>query len=502
MNQNMFIRNGVLAIILPNNNLKRRLNKRFSALVKSFHSMRFMLIIIITAIGLIPVNALEYSISKMYKNNLIDNKIMNVSNQLTQVARKLGQEKNGFTQGIVNYGGELELISEMYGGRILLVNSQMYIVSDTYVFDKNKTILSADIIAALKGNGSVSYTVGEDYIEIRVPVKDNTSELITGVVVMILSTEDVLTVVDNVQVHEYTFRIIILVAVLLCAVALSKLIMYPLDKMNNSLKEAAEGLAEEKLKAVGYTETELMAEYFNKMIDKMRKLDESRQEFVSNVSHELKTPITSIKVLAESLNSQEDVPNELYKEFMGDIVVEIDRENKIINDLLSLVKMDKTTAILNITTVNINELLEATLKRLRPIAKKKNIELVLESFRPVAAEIDEVKMTLAISNLVENAIKYNNKDGWVRVSLNADHSYFYIKIEDNGIGIPQESQEFVFDRFYRVDKARSRESGGTGLGLSIVKNSILMHKGTIKLYSKEGEGTTFTIRIPLSYVSN
>ena len=129
---------------------------------------------------------------------------------------------------------------------------------------------------------------------------------------------------------------------------------------------------------------------------------------------------------------QEDVPVELYKEFMGDIAEEIDREDKIINDLLSLVKMDRKAADVNIQETNINELLELIVKRLKPIAGKQNIDLVLESFKPVMAEIDETKLTLAISNLVENAIKYNKEDGWVHLSLNSDHKYFYVKVEDSG----------------------------------------------------------------------
>ena len=234
----------------------------------------------------------------------------------------------------------------------------------------------------------------------------------------------------------------------------------------------------------------------------MKVIDESREEFVSNVSHELKTPLTSMKVLADSLNGQEDVPVELYREFMSDIGNEIDRETKIINDLLSLVKMDRSAADLNISSVNINELMELILKRLRPIANRQHIELVLESFRPVSAEVDEVKLTLAITNLVENAIKYNKPDGWVHVSLNADHQYFYIKVEDSGIGIPEDALEHIFERFYRVDKSHSREIGGTGLGLAIARNSILMHRGAVKVFSTEGEGTIFNVRIPLIYIAS
>ena len=232
----------------------------------------------------------------------------------------------------------------------------------------------------------------------------------------------------------------------------------------------------------------------------MQLLDSSRQEFVSNVSHELKTPLTSMKVLADSLNGQEDVPIELYKEFMQDIGDEIDRENKIINDLLSLVKLDKSSADLNIQSMNINDLLEQIMKRLRPIAKKADVELVLESFRPVTAEVDEVKISLALTNLIENAIKYNRPEGWVHVSLNADHQHFYVKVEDSGIGIPEESQSHIFERFYRVDKSHSREIGGTGLGLAITRNVVILHRGAIKVHSVEGEGTTFIVRIPLNYI--
>ena len=183
------------------------------------------------------------------------------------------------------------------------------------------------------------------------------------------------------------------------------------------------------------------------MLGRLKVLDDSRQEFVSNVSHELKTPLTSMKVLADSLLAQEDVPVELYQEFMGDITEEIERENKIINDLLSLVKMDKTASDLNVKPENINELVERILKRVRPIAAVRNIEVVFESFRPVTAEVDEVKLSLAISNLVENAIKYNKEDGWVHVSTQADHKYFYVKVADSGIGIPEESIEHILRDF-------------------------------------------------------
>ena len=170
-------------------------------------------------------------------------------------------------------------------------------------------------------------------------------------------------------------------------------------------------------------------------------------------------------------------------------------------DLLALVRMEKSESEINISSVNINEILEAVLKRLKPIAESKNIELIFESFRPVIADVDELKFASVATNLVENAIKYNNTDGTVTASLNSDHQYFYLKVTDTGIGISEENQDRVFERFFRVDKARSRETGGTGLGLAITKEIVMKHHGSIKIHSKEGEGTTFTVRIPLKYIA-
>ena len=129
------------------------------------------------------------------------------------------------------------------------------------------------------------------------------------------------------------------------------------------------------------------------------------------------------------------------------------------------------------------------------------MELYLDAFRPVTAEVDETKLTLALTNIIENAIKYNKPEGgWVRISLNADRKYFYVTIADSGIGIPEDDVDNIFERFYRVDKSHSRDIGGTGLGLAITKSAIAMHRGAVRVTSKLGEGTTFSIRIPLMHV--
>jgi len=293
----------------------------------------------------------------------------------------------------------------------------------------------------------------------------------------------------------------LLVGLVLCAILIVAARMaFPFKKLAFSLQQLAEGDLEEKIEVKGNYEVEAIVDSVNNMLDDMRNTEQRRQEFVSNVSHELKTPLTSMKVLAESLVGQQGVPEELYQEFLHDISSEIDRENEIITDLLNIVRLDRKEGEMQIAQVSINELLEIVMRRLRPIAKERNVEMVFESFRSVLAEVDEVKMSLVFTNLIENAIKYNKDGGLVKVSLNADHRYFYVRVEDTGIGIPEEAKKYIFDRFYRVDKARSRESGGTGLGLAITRSAVMMHKGNIKVSGKEGEGSVFTVRIPLSFI--
>ena len=336
--------------------------------------------------------------------------------------------------------------------------------------------------------------------EMKAKCTSGTQGTYSGVPEYQLNLEVSLQLKDELEQRGVMLIGVIVVLSVFLAWLLSTILVKPLARVTKSIEDLTDGVLDEEISVPDYTETELITDAFNKMVNRMKILDESRQEFVSNVSHELKTPLTSMKVLADSLVGQQGVPEELYQEFMSDITAEIDRENKIITDLLSLVKMDKKAADVNITHMDINQLLEDILKRLRPIADRRNIDLILDCFRPVDADVDEVKFTLAVSNLVENGIKYNVDDGWVRVSLDADHKYFYITVADSGMGIPEDSIERIFERFYRVDKSHSKEIGGTGLGLAITKSSVAMHHGTIKVFSKEGEGTTFSVRIPLSYI--
>lgn len=393
---------------------------------------------------------------------------------------------------------EIQQMAYAYSARILIINSDYIIVKDNYIFDEGKTIITEDVINAFKGKSHSHINYKSSSAVITTPIIDDTGK-ISGVIKVSLSGY------ATIQTINYMKRISIAVMIVLLLVfsGILVFVIYKLTSPAKDMKEAilslSDGDKNARIKKQTIKEYKDIGDAVNVLLDRLESIDGSRDEFVSNVSHELKTPMTSMKVLADSLLATENAPIEMYKEFMQDIAEEIDRENEIIGDLLNLVRTDGERAVLNIETVDVNELMEVVLKRLKPIALKNNIEIIFESMRPVTASIDRVKFIIVLTNIIENAIKYNHPEGWVKITLNADHKFFYVDVSDSGIGIPEECKDQVFERFYRVDKARSRETGGTGLGLAITKNIVLLHKGTIKFYSKENEGTTFNIRIPLNY---
>lgn len=469
--------------------------------MKFLHSLKFRLFLILVVVGILPNIILRIGIMKTYENRAVSSHSIEILSQ----AKMLGNQIVTYnyiedtSSEIINT--QLEQFSNIYDGRIMIINNGFQIVKDTYGLDGGKTIISEEVVKSFQGEEISKYDAQYRYIEMVIPLRNASTKEVQGVMLVSVSTDSILKNADYLKDNALVIEIANAIIILAIALFWANHLLKPFGRMTRSLEEIQTGYGEEQLMISDYSETEAISDAFNQMLGRMRVIDESRQEFVSNVSHELKTPLTSMKVLADSLLGQEDVPAELYKEFMGDIAEEIERENKIINDLLSLVKLDKAAGGLNISVINVNELLEMIMKRLRPIAEKQNIELVLESFRPVSAEIDEVKISLALTNLVENAIKYNKPEGWVHVSLNADHKYFFVRVEDSGLGIPEEALEHIYERFYRVDKSHSREIGGTGLGLAITRNTVLMHRGAIKAHSKEGEGTIFTVRIPLTYIA-
>ena len=490
----MYIQSGEWVII-------SRVRRQFTFRDKIFKNMRFRFILFAMLAGLLPCLAALFGIVKFYESRAVELRTAEIQNQCTILCNQLNNYGylSDTSSEVINTS--LTQLTNIYNGRVMVIDKDLRVIKDTYSLDEGKTDVSENVVRCMKGERTNFYDRTNHYIEVTSPIVERGGEKVLGVMLASVSTDNIETTKQVLYTHGGVIVGIAMILLAMLSVFLADRMVRPIHKITGAIENVTEGYSDDVLHVDTFTETRQLSEAFNKMLGRLKILDESREEFVSNVSHELKTPMTSMKVLADSLLEQDNVPVEMYQEFMQDIAKEIDRENQIITDLLSLVKMDRSGQTMNIQTMNINDLLEQILKRLKPIAEKKNVEMVMETFRPVNAEIDETKFTLAVSNLVENAIKYNHENGWVHVSLNADHKYFYVKVEDSGIGIPEQDQAHIFERFYRVDKSHSREIGGTGLGLSIARNAVLVHRGSIKVYSNEGEGTTFTVRIPLIYVA-
>ncbi len=477
---------------------------------KILRSLKLRLFIIIFLVGILPSTVIYFGILSNYEERAIKVRTSDVQNQLKIIANHLITYNylQDSSSEVIN--AELEQLSNLYNGRVMIINGNLKIVKDTYGISEGKTIISEEVIKCFKGTNTANYDRVNGFIEITVPIVETVSnqnqtedlpegtEIVRGVMLTSVSTDTIQATLVILNRKTLIIAMIMVSCILVLAGILSRILILPFDRVSNAISEVQEGYTNEPISVPDYIETEHIIDAFNSVLQRMKVLDDSRQEFVANVSHELKTPMTSVKVLADSLITQPDAPAELYREFLVDITEEIERENKIINDLLDLVKLDKSAASLNIAPVDINALTEIILKRLRPIARKNDVELTLISKRSIIAEVDEVKMSLILTNLIENAIKYNCEQGKVHVILDADHQFFTVQVADTGIGIPEDAIDQIYERFFRVDKSHSREIGGTGLGLAITKSAVLLHRGSIKVESVPGEGSVFTVKIPLT----
>ena len=464
--------------------------------------MRARLLLILVVTGMLPVLVFHRVMTQTYLSAEVGTSMSSMETEALILVNRL--QGSGYLEGQRDALNDalLDQMADNWNGRIRIVDASLQIIRDTLSRDEGKYLLAPEIIRAIQqGSFSESYNAREHTMLFVEPVSSVDQEAgVAGAILVTADTSKIEKPIRDQQREVIILEVVFFIILLLIDILLIYYTLKPMNSLAEAITKAAEGTLTANVNVRDYTETARISDSVNRTLTRLKALDETRQEFVSNVAHELKTPITSIRVLADSLMNMGEAPVELYQEFMSDISQEIDRESKIIDDLLSLARLDNNAESVNMVRTNINEKMELILKRLTPIAQTRNIELLFESYRPVIADIDDVKLTLAVTNLVENAIKYNKDDGWVKVSLNADHQFFYIKISDSGVGIPEDALEHIFERFYRVDKARSRETGGTGLGLSITRSIVAMHHGEVKAYSKLGEGTTFVIRIPLHYV--
>ena len=487
-------------------------------------SLRLRIFVLVLLAGIVPAVCMRYGIMDNYEEQAVEQRITTVQNQLMILANHLisnnymtnyQSDEQSFQTSKEVINAELDMLSSLYEGRVLIINRNFKIIKDTYGISEGKTIISEEVLRCFLGQNSSHYDAEHGYIEMTTPIVHTTksgdgteksnskvaSGEIVGVMLTSVSNDNIVATMDSLSRKAGILELLLVMVIISLAIILSGVLTRPLNKITAAISEVKEGYSDKEISVPDYIETVHMVDAFNQLQRRMKVLDDSRQEFVANVSHELKTPMASIKVLADSLLTQEDVPAELYREFMEDMVSEIDRENQIITDLLALVKMDKKAQDLKIVARDINSLTELILKRLRPLARKKDVEMVFESMRPVVAEVDEVKISLVMTNLVENAIKYNKEHGWVKVTLDADHQFFSFQVSDSGMGIPEEELRHISERFYRVDKSHTKEIGGTGLALATTRSAVLAHKGSISVESTEGEGSCFVVRIPLTYIA-
>ena len=429
------------------------------------------------------------------------------NNYNRELERKMAMEANMISgelaaQNFFNrYYYELEKLSVLseVNHRVLILNRQAGVIYDSEDVDRGKLYAVPEVINALNGKSSYAYAQKGEVRMVVIPAKNLERDAILGVVIVMASGQEVQGTLWMMFYAGLGVIVSLFFLVFMVSFWLSRTITKPFTELIEQMNQIREGNFEEIADVNGAKEVDEIIHATNHMIRSLKDIEENHKQFVANVSHELKTPLSSMKVLSDSLLGQKNIEEELYQEFLQDISNEVERENLIINDLLTLSRMGNQSAALTIAEISVNDLLETVMKRLKPLADKKNIQMFFESGREVIAEIDEIQMTLAFTNLVENAIKYNKEDGVIHAKLDGDLKTFTARIIDTGIGIPEEESHRIFDRFYRVDKARSRETGGTGLGLAIARQAVLLHRGSIICESEVGKGSTFTVTLPLKY---
>jgi two-component system sensor histidine kinase SenX3 len=224
-----------------------------------------------------------------------------------------------------------------------------------------------------------------------------------------------------------------------------------------------------------------------------RRLDAMRTDFVANISHELKTPVGAIAVLADALVGEDDV--ETVQRLMQRMVREAERASRTIDDLLELSEIEQQD-IADLMNISVNELLHGVIERFAQAAEQREVSLSIDSPPPLCVTGDPRQLSSALGNLVDNAIKYSESGGEVCLTARREAGSIEIEVRDSGVGIPAKDLERIFERFYRVDRARSRETGGTGLGLAIVRHVVANHGGEVSVTSVEGEGSRFTLTLP------
>lgn len=322
-------------------------------------------------------------------------------------------------------------------------------------------------------------------------INDNNQK---GFVYMFKSTDQVQGFISNLNHHFIVASIITGVFLLLTILFLTKFLTTPLIRMKKATGKLSKGDFSVHLPKMGKDELGELSQSITILANDLKHLKEERNEFLANISHELRTPLTYIKGYAD-VAKRKNISNKDREQYLGIIYEESEKLSDMIKDLFDLAKMDRNTFVINKVNIQLCSYLYALYEKMLPAFKEKGIELELKCRRNISVMIDPMRFEQIILNLLNNTLKYSESHTKTSITVKKEKGKVQIEIKDEGSGIPKEDVPFIFERFYRVEKSRSRDSGGIGLGLSIVKELIEAHEGNIEVTSEPGKGSTFTITI-------
>ena len=453
--------------------------------------------LLLLIIALMIINIFVYdNIKKSYISEKETSFVTQANILTSRALLAVDEANNGINHLLLNQ--LMEEMSRLINGRILVIDRTRTIIYDSYNDMRNMYMEDQQVLRALKGESSTNLYQHPRYgktMYVAVPMMYY--DKILGVVFLSVSLEEAYQRIYNVRDFLILISIITLMVITFISLFFANVISEPIKKLTVAMQSTALGKLNEKVDIEGNDEIGQLSRAYNYMSTKLSHIDQQRSDFVANVSHELKTPLSSMKLLAESIILQPDTEKEIYREFLVDIDAEIDRLNDIIESLLTMVDLSEDKLNLNFENTYINYLVEKVVGVLKPLADKKDIRIIVNQWEKIQMYLDQGKVHQALINIIYNAVKYTEVGGRVIITITREGKYAVIKIMDNGIGIPEESLPYIFDRFYRVDSARSRKTGGTGLGLSISKQIINLHQGVIEVESQLNVGTSFYIKLPM-----
>ena len=455
---------------------------------------------------------------RLVGDSLFEDTVRTEMTRVAEMSATLGEQME--TESADAFYQQLLQAARHSGGRLLVVDMDAKVTYDTFDERCGTRLALSEVHAVVRGEAESDYgfhvTDGGEVETKAYTLLDRltggelsrswagcfVSALQTGTkrmgaLVYIASIQDTVDSLAHIRNQMTGIFAMALVVVLVVAGFISSIVTRPVAELSAGIERMSKGDYKHRVHVPGKGEMAQLAAAFNQMSEQVHNLDEARNQFVSNASHELKTPLTTIKILVESMIYQDDMDPELRHEFLGDINKEIDRLSSVVGDLLTLVHIDSHKLKLRREMMVFADTVRESVSRLEPLAKRRGQTIKTEIQDSCEMFADPGKLAQVCYNIIENASKYTPDGGSIRVTLRRMGRDAVLEIADTGVGIPEADLPHVFDRFYRVDKARSRDTGGTGLGLSIVQQIVRLHAGSVTVASEMGKGTTFTVQLPV-----